>query len=318
MSVIYRGDPDAIHLALPSGSSTLIRPFLGHVRDFCQLIKPRILALSLFTVAIGFWFGSGGTVSSFDLINTLFGFSLVAAGGSALNQLFERHIDSRMLRTRSRPIPAGRITPYECAIWGSTLVGTGLAYLWATLHPASALTAALTFALYVCIYTPLKTCTVWNTVIGAISGALPPVIGWYAACGWNIHIGVCVLFMLLFIWQIPHFLAIAWIYRDDYNRGGLCMLPSVDKDGSCTAAIMVLSILFLLPIGFLGLLAGICGWTSVVGSILLGALFLISSIRFAYESSEYNARRVLRMSLYYLPCMLLLFFFESAWLWQQL
>lgn len=283
------------------------RPYFFYLCDFVELTKPRIVLMSLFTVAVGYWLSIGGIHFSSIFIDTLIGVGLVAAGGSSLNQLLEWRIDSRMRRTCFRPIPSGRVTPCECAVFGLILCSVGFIYLVATVHLASALIAALTIILYVCIYTPLKRCTIWNTLIGAIPGALPPVIGWFSASGWDTQPGVWALFALLFIWQIPHFLAIAWIYREDYARGGLCMLPSVDRDGDRTATIIVLFALALIPIGFIASLSGTISFASAIGTALSGIYFFIIAVRFARECNESNARRLLRASVLYLSCVLILY-----------
>ena len=194
---------------------------------------------------------------------------LVAAGGSTLNQLFERRIDARMKRTMKRPLPAGRVTPEEAAAFGAALAGAGLAFLAATVPAPATIAAALTFILYAFVYTPLKTLTAWNTVVGAVPGALPPVIGWYAARGWDGWAGwegAAVVFGLLFLWQIPHFLAIAWMYRADYAAGGLKMLPGCDPTGKRTALVMVVTAAALIPLGFLAAPAGLGGWLFAAGS----------------------------------------------------
>src|SRR5262249_22630146 len=190
---------------------------------YLELAKPRIAVLALFTVAGGYLLGAGSEAVAKVLFNVVFGAGLVAAGGSALNQLFERRIDARMRRTANRPLPASRISPEEAAIFGAVLSGVGLAYLMATVPLAATVAAAVTLVLYVLVYTPLKTVTTWNTVVGAIPGALPPVIGWCAARGWDHPDGALALFLVLFVWQLPHFLAIAWMYRGDYAMGGLRM-----------------------------------------------------------------------------------------------
>ncbi len=287
---------------------------LSRLFDYWELTKPRIALMALFTVAAGYWLGAGSSASLWVLLNTLIGAGLLAAGGSALNQLFERAIDARMRRTRNRPLPAGRVSPQEVAIFGAVLCGVGSAYLTATVTTSAALVATLTTACYVLIYTPLKTRTVWNTVVGAVPGALPPVIGWCAARGHTEPAGAAVLFLVLFFWQVPHFLAIAWMFRDDYARGGLRMLPGVDPRGSKTAAIMVVTTFALVPLGFLALLVGLAGWVSAVGAAVFGCLFLRKALAFAHAGTDAHARAVLRGSLLYLPGVLSLFLLESLFL----
>ncbi|MFM8274805.1 MAG: heme o synthase, partial [Gemmata sp.] len=247
---------------------------------------------------------AGGAAEWRVLLNTLVGAGLVAAGGSALNQLFERRIDARMRRTLKRPLPAGRIKPEEAAAFGAGLAGAGLAYLAGTVSPAATVAAAVTFVAYAFVYTPMKQKTAWNTAVGAVPGALPPVIGWYAATGWSGGAGweaAAALFAILFLWQIPHFLAIAWMYRTDYAAGGLKMLPGCDPTGKGTAVVMVLTAAALLPLGFLVPMTGLGGWLFGVGSTVFGALFLRRAVEFARDRTDRNARKVLHSSLFYLP-----------------
>jgi protoheme IX farnesyltransferase len=276
----------------------------GRLADYLELSKPRIALMALFTVAAGYLLGAGASAEWRVLLNTLVGAGLVAAGGSALNQLFERKIDARMRRTASRPLPAGRVTPEQAAAFGAGLAGAGLAYLAATVPAPATVAAALTFLLYAFVYTPLKTATAWNTVVGAVPGALPPVIGWYAARGWDGWAGwegAAVLFGVLFLWQIPHFLAIAWMYRGDYAAGGLRMLPGCDPAGRRTAAVMVLTAAALVPLGLLAPAAGLGGWPFAAGSAVLGLLFLHRAVEFARDRTDRRAKTVLRASLVYLP-----------------
>ncbi|QDU23326.1 heme o synthase [Urbifossiella limnaea] len=269
--------------------------------DYLELTKPRIAVMALFTVGIGYLVGAGKAASLTDLFHVLLGSGLVAAGGSALNQWLERHIDAKMFRTLKRPLPAGRMSPLEALTFGVVLGAIGLAYLFATLPVAAGVAAAATFVSYVWVYTPLKTMTVWNTVVGAVPGALPPVIGWAAACGWEKPGGAFALFWVIFVWQLPHFLAIAWMYRDDYARGGLRMLPHIDPTGTKTAFVMVLTCVALIPVGWVSMALGAAGWLSVVGCAVLGLLFLREAVAFARRRTDRQARRVLRASLLYLP-----------------
>ena len=276
----------------------------GRAADYLELTKPRIAVMALFTVAAGYLLGAGSAADFRTLFFTLLGSGLVAAGGSALNQLFERRIDARMKRTMKRPLPAGRITPEEAAAFGAALAGAGLALLAATVAAPATIAAALTFLLYAFIYTPLKTATVWNTAVGAVPGALPPVIGWYAARGWDGWSGwegAAVVFGILFLWQIPHFLAIAWMYRADYAAGGLKMLPGCDPQGKRTALVMVTTAAALIPLGFLAAPAGLGGWLFAAGATGFGMMFLRRTVEFARDRTDRKARCVLHASLFYLP-----------------
>lgn len=274
----------------------------SRLADYLELTKPKIAVMALFTVGVGYLMGAGPEARLAVLVHTLIGAGLVAAGGSALNQWLERRIDARMWRTMKRPLPAGRVFPAEAFVFGAGLGLLGLAYLFALVpHPAAGVAAAVTFVSYVLIYTPLKTVTVWNTVIGAVPGALPPVIGWCAARGWDGMPAAAGLFLVLFLWQLPHFLAIAWMYRADYARGGLRMLPITDPSGDRTAWVMVVICCALIPVGLVGVGVGVAGPLSVVGCGLLGLLFLREAVRFDRTRTDRQARRVLRASLFYLP-----------------
>jgi protoheme IX farnesyltransferase len=278
-------------------------PLLVHlrVRDYLELTKPRIAVLVLFTVAAGALLATRGPFDVALLIHTLLGTALVAGGASALNQYLERHSDALMRRTENRPLPAGRLQPAEVVLFGVVLGVTGVAYLAVALpSPAAALVAAVTFVSYVFIYTPLKRLTPLNTLVGAVPGALPPVIGWAAVRG-NVGPEVFALFLIVFLWQVPHFLAIAWIYREDYRHAGLKMLPVVDRDGVLTARQMATYCLALLCISLAPVVLGSAGPFYLTGATLLGVGFLLRTLSFRRDKSEAQARRVLRASLIYLP-----------------
>jgi protoheme IX farnesyltransferase len=308
MKATLTGETDALSPlapAAPVATAVAARPRPhepSRLADYLELTKPRIAVMALFTVAAGYLLAAGPAAEARVLIHTLVGAGLVAAGGSALNQLIERRIDARMRRTMKRPLPAGRISPEEAAMFGSALAGAGLAYLAATVPAPATVAAALTFVLYAFVYTPLKQVTAWNTAVGAVPGALPPVIGWYAARGWGAGWeGAAVLFGVLFLWQIPHFLAIAWMYRADYAAGGLKMLPGCDARGGRTAFVMVLTAAALVPLGFLAAPAGLGGWLFAAGSAAFGLFFVRRSLEFARDRTDRKARRVLHASLFYLP-----------------
>lgn len=276
------------------------------VADYLELTKPRIAVMVLITVAVGYAFAAGPLANVATLFHTLLGTALVASGASALNQWLERHTDARMVRTENRPLPAGRLQPAEVLLFGSLLGIGGTAYLALTLpHIAAALVALLTFALYVFVYTPLKPLTTANTLIGAIPGALPPVIGWCAARGSISGEGIA-LFMILFLWQIPHFFAIAWIHREEYARAGLKMLPSFDHDGSLTGRTMLLFCLALITASLVPVVFGASGVFYLIGATLLGLWFLLRSAQFLHTPTDAKARKVLYASLIYLPVVLLL------------
>jgi heme o synthase len=278
----------------------------GRLTDFVELTKPRIALMVLFTVAVGAWLASPGGVDLLQLLHTLVGTALAAGGASALNQLLERRTDTLMRRTENRPLPTGRLQAAEALWFGLSLSLGGLLYLTLTLRdPVPVLVVWVTLTSYVLIYTPLKSHTAWNTVIGAVPGALPPVIGWTAAGG-PLGLEAFVLFGVLFLWQMPHFYAIAWIYRDDYARAGLRMLPVVDPHGARTGVQMVGFCLLLLAVSLLPGLARQAGTVYVFGAVVLGLGFLIATIGFLRRRSVSAARRVMRASLLYLPALLAL------------
>jgi protoheme IX farnesyltransferase len=278
----------------------------SRLADYLELTKPRVSLLVLFTVAAGAWLAAAGEPDVAVLVHTLIGTALVAGGASALNQLLERHSDALMRRTENRPLPAGRLQPLEVLVFGCTLGLVGLAYLAVlSRQPLAAFVAGVTFLSYVFLYTPLKRKTSLNTLVGAIPGAMPPVIGWTAARG-SIGPEAVALFLILFVWQVPHFLAIAWIYRDDYARAGLRMLPVVDREGGMTGRQMVTYCLVLVAASLAPVFVLHGSALFVIGALALGTLFLLSALAFMRLNSIANARRVLRASLLYLPALLAL------------
>jgi protoheme IX farnesyltransferase len=289
-------------------------PSLGRSRvaDYVMLTKPRLTIMVLFTVAAGALLAAAGSPDWVVVCHTVIGTALLAAGGSALNQFLERDSDGLMGRTENRPLPAGRLLPVEVLFLGAALGLAGVLYLALVVRqPLAALVAAFTILSYVFIYTPLKRKTTLNTLIGAVPGALPPLIGWSAVRGsFDLEIGT--VFVVLFLWQIPHFLAIAWIYREDYGRAGLCMLPVVDRDGGMSGRQMVGYCLALLPASLMPLLLGRAGMLYLVGAIVLGAGFLGFAVAFWRVRSLARARGVLRASLIYLPALLALLVIDGG------
>jgi protoheme IX farnesyltransferase len=283
--------------------------------DYLALTKPRIAAMALLTVAAGALLAGGRATPVAPLLHAVIGAALAAAGASALNQWLERDTDGLMRRTRCRPLPAGRLSAAEVFALGLVLSIAGVVYLACTLAtPAAAIIAAVTCATYVGVYTPLKSRTSLNTLVGAVPGALPPLIGWCAIRG-SLSVEAVNLFLLLFIWQVPHFLAIAWIYRDEYARAGLCMLPVVDRSGRRTARQMVLYCLTLLPVSLTPVVLGDAGRLYLAGAVGLGVVFLASTVRFFRSHSIPDARRVVRASLLYLPAVLALLLLDRAFPW---
>ncbi len=310
MKATLAGEANGLDTLSRASAPVAVRPAASRLADYFELTKPRIAVMALFTVAAGYLLGAGASADARVLFHTLVGAGLVAAGGSTLNQLLERRIDARMRRTANRPLPAGRLSPEEAAAFGAGLSGAGLAYLLATVPTAALVAAAVTLIAYVLVYTPLKTVTAWNTVIGAVPGALPPVIGWCAARGWDGAGPAAALFAVLFFWQLPHFMAIAWMYRDDYAAGGLRMLPGIDASGRRTAWVMVLTAAVLVPVGVIAALS-FGGWSSAAGAALVGLYFLWRSVGFVRERTDRQARRVLRASLVYLPCVFALLLIDA-------
>jgi protoheme IX farnesyltransferase len=278
----------------------------SRVADYVELTKPRVAVLVLFTVAAGAWLAGRGPVDALVLVNTLIGTALIAGGASALNQLLERHSDALMRRTENRPLPSGRLQPLEVLLFGALLGAGGLTYLGLTVRqPLSVAVAGFTFLSYVFLYTPLKRRTTLNTLVGAVPGALPPVIGWTAVRG-SLGPEVAILFLIVFLWQVPHFLAIAWIYREDYGRAGLCMLPGVDREGCMTGRQMVLYCLALMVASLAPVALRLAGPVYLIAAALLGIGFLATCLGFARMPSDARARLVLRASLFYLPALLAL------------
>ena len=277
----------------------------GKHAAYVALTKPRIAVMVLVTVATGFFLGTRGASNPSTFALTLVGTGLVAGGASALNQLLERARDRLMRRTAGRPLPTGRVSPTEAGAFGVSISVAGLIVLVIAANLTAAAVALATLVLYVFVYTPLKPLTTLNTAVGAIPGALPPVIGWAAATG-RLGVEAWALFLIVFLWQFPHFLAIAWIYREDYARGGHKMLPSVDPTGAMTGRQAAFYALALVPAGLLPTAVGLAGGYYFAGALALGLFYLASSVRFWSDVSDLTARRLLRASFLYLPAILAL------------
>ena len=261
----------------------------------------------VFTTLVGFVTASTGRVPLGALLAALLGTALVAAGASVLNQVIERHTDALMHRTRERPLPAGRLTATEATLFGALLSALGLGLLLWRSGPLAAGVAAVTLASYLALYTPLKRVTPVATLVGAVPGALPPVIGWAAARA-TLDGGAFVLFTILFLWQVPHFLAIAWLYRDDYARAGFPMLPVLDREGGFTARQTVVHSLALLIASLAAGAAGMGGAWYLGGAFLLGATLTLFALRLVSTRDLAAARGLFLASVLYLPalCTLLL------------
>lgn len=277
----------------------------GRMTDFLALTKPRVVLMVLVTTAVGFYLGSWGETGWLRLLQTLIGTGLAAGGTIALNQYLERDVDARMERTRRRPLPGGRIHPLRALAFGVAITAGGILYLAWAVDPLGALLAAVTAGSYLFAYTPLKRKSSLSTLVGAIPGGLSPMIGWAAARG-RLGLEAWVLFAVLFLWQIPHALAIARLHRDDYARAGIRFLPVVDPDGSRTGPPIVSHCLALLIVGVLPSLIGLAGSIYFFGALLLGVVFLGCGIDMAVARSVPATRRLLLASLLYLPAMLAL------------
>ena len=277
----------------------------GAVADFCELIKSRLIALSLATTLAGFYLGWTGPMHYALMLNALFGTALVAAGAAALNELIERDADAAMHRTQDRPLPSGRMGPNTALLIGFGLAVTGLAWLLLLVNVLSSALAALTLGTYLFAYTPLKRITTLNTLVGAIPGALPPVIGWAAARG-SLDAGGWMLFAIMFFWQMPHFLAIAWMYREDYARGGFVMLSHLDEDGASTGRQAVNYSFALLLVSMIPSLLGMAGRAYFFGAFVLGLGMVYCAVRMQLRTDRASARRLFFASIIYLPLLLAL------------
>lgn len=272
---------------------------------YAELTKPRITFLIVLTAAAGFALASPARVDYAALCSAMLGIALLSSGIATLNQYIERDLDALMRRTADRPLPSGKLLPWEALLFGAGLTVLAEIYLAVLVNPLSAVLGLTVIVGYLFAYTPLKTRTTLSTMVGAFPGAVPPLIGWAAARG-SIGIEAWVLFAILFLWQFPHFLAIAWMYREDYGRAKILMLPVVEPDGRVTAQQIVVYTLLLLPVSLLPTVLGISGKTYLYGAIILGLLFLYRSVRAALSKSRQEARRLLLASVIYLPLLFIL------------
>ena len=269
--------------------------------DLVLLTKVRLNALVVATTAGGYYMAATGPIDPASLAITCLGTALVASAASAMNQVHERDLDRLMERTRVRPVAEGRMGPGEAMAIGSALGVAGLVILWLAAPPAAAVVALATLLSYVLIYTPLKRRTSLATVVGAVPGALPPLIGWAAAGGSLNTAAPWALFLLMFLWQLPHFLAIAWLYREDYARAGLPMLPVVDPQGVMTGRQAMLWAATLVPISELPFLLGMASASYGLAALLLGLAQLVLAFRFMGERTNAHARGLFLGSIIYLP-----------------
>ncbi len=274
--------------------------------DLMELTKPRITFLVLITTLVGFYMGSRDGVNFLLLFHAIVGTGLVASGASALNQYFERDLDARMARTRNRPLPDGRLFPNEALIFSSLMSAGGVAYLMFFVNVLTGVLGAATLTGYIFVYTPLKTRTALCTLIGAFPGAAPPVMGWTAARG-EIDAVALSLFAILFLWQMPHFFAISWIFTEDYTRAGFSMHVS----GESTGRQIIFFCCALIPISVLPTFFGLTGMVYLLGAVLLGFIYLGYGFAVALFRSNTHAHRLLRISVLYLPALLVLMMMDK-------
>ena len=275
--------------------------------DLMELTKPRITFLVLITTLVGFYMGSRESLNLVLMLHTLLGTALVASGASALNQYFERELDARMMRTRNRPLPDGRLLAADALIFSFLISGAGVAYLMFFVNSLTGALGAATLAGYILVYTPLKTRTTLCTIIGAFPGAAPPVMGWTAARG-EVDAIALSLFAILFLWQMPHFFAIAWIFTEDYKRAGFSIHPSGERTGRQ----IILYCCALIPISVLPTFFGLTGMLYLLGAILLGFVYLGYGFAVALFRSNTHAHRLLRCSVLYLPALLVLMMIDKV------
>jgi protoheme IX farnesyltransferase len=270
------------------------------MKDYIELTKPRITWLILMSAAVGYYFGAHGVWSFWPILHTMLGTALIASGTAALNQWYEREADRKMRRTADRPIPSGRLSAGRALIFGILLSALGFLELGLGVNWLSGLLGLLTLLSYLFLYTPLKQRTPLSTLVGAFPGAMPPIIGYAAASG-VLDAQAWTLFAILFLWQFPHFLAIAWMYREDYARAGILMLPVVQPSGEATARQIVLYSLALIPVSMFPSLLGMSGKIYFFGALALGLWYLYSGLRAAFDRTILRARAVLLVSVIYLP-----------------
>lgn len=272
---------------------------------YLELTKPRIAFMLVLTSAAGFYLGSVGGFHAGLFVNSMIGITLLAFGVATLNQYLERRIDPLMERTAKRPIPSGKVTSMEALAFGVLQCAVAEVYLYFLVNGLTAVLGLIVIVGYVLLYTPLKTRTSASTAIGAIPGAMPPLMGWTAAAN-DITLGAWALFVTQFLWQFPHFLAIAWMYRDQYAKAGILMLPVVEPEGKLTARQIVLFTIMLIPVSLAPFFLGFAGVIYLVGASLLGIWFLWASVSMARGKTNEKARKLLLVSVIYLPLLFLL------------
>jgi protoheme IX farnesyltransferase len=283
----------------------------GWVAVYSELFKARLTFLVLLTTLVGFYLGALGAVDYWLMCHTILGTALVAAGASALNQLWERRFDARMRRTQDRPLPSGRLQPQTVLLVGVFASLLGLLYLALAVNFMTSLLGAVSLLTYLFLYTPLKRVTWLNTAVGALPGGLPPLMGWTAARG-HLNAEGWLLFAILALWQVPHFLAIAWMYRDDYARAGFKMLPVLDPAGRRTGRQALVQTLCLLPVSFGPFIFRLAGPIYFAGALVLGLVFIGSAVQFSRRLTVGSARQLFYVSILYLPLLLAVLVLDKA------
>ena len=273
------------------------------LRDYLELTKPRITILILICTAVGYAFGSGNSLQWLTLAHAIIGTALLASGTAALNQWYEVDSDAKMLRTRNRPIVSGRMKRSHGLVFGTLLSAMGFAELWYGTDRLAAALGLFTLLSYLLVYTPLKRRSPVCTIVGAVPGAMPPVIG-YTAAGRGFDAGALALLLILFVWQFPHFDAIAWIYREDYARGGIRMLPVIERDGESTVMRVVICSVLLIPISLIPCVLGMTGALYANADVVAGLGMLYFGVQLARKRTIAGARAVLLASVSYLPALL--------------
>lgn len=302
---------DLTNTSPPPAASLNARPTAWRIADFKEMTKPGITLMVVLTSGLGYLLAGGETFSFTLLVFTLLGTGLVSGGASALNHVLERDTDALMLRTANRPLPTGRVDPDVALLFGVTVAVTGLLVLYFAVNPLTALLGVAALAGYVFVYTPLKRRSSLATIIGAVPGAIPPMMGWSAVRN-EIDLAAWVLFGLLFFWQMPHFLAIAWLCREDYAKGGFPLLTVSDQDGSRTGRQAVLWGAALVPVSLMPSALGLMGTLYFVGALVLGLVYLAFGLAFARTRTTPAARRLMFASILYFPAVLLVMLLDRV------
>lgn len=300
--------------SMKASASSIIEPQSAeksNVAVYADLIKARLTSLVMLTALVGFYIGAIGPMDYGLMFHTLLGTGLVASAAAALNQLLEKDYDALMKRTEDRPLPSGRLQPEAVLIFGGVCAGAGLIYLALAVNVLTSVVGAITLCSYLFVYTPLKRITSLNTVVGAIPGALPALMGWTAARG-EVTVEGWALFAMVAFWQLPHFMAIAWMYREDYARAGFVMLPVLDPDGQRTGHSALSHALGLLPVSLSPFVLQLAGPIYLAGALVLGLAFVCFAIRFARRLTIERARQLFYMSIIYLPLLLGIMVFDKV------